>query len=76
MLFNLYISIDPTISDPETFEAKIVTDVMEGGFTTEEFLDKNYEAMQDVPGVLNVAMMLETQAMDLSRLRRSDPRRG
>jgi rubrerythrin len=65
MLFNLYLSIDPTVSDPDTFETKIVSDVMEGGFTTEEFLEKNSPALQTVPGVLNIAMMLETQAMDL-----------
>jgi rubrerythrin len=39
--------------------------VMEGGFTTEEFLEKNKPAMQTIPGVLNIAMMLEAQAMDL-----------
>ena len=65
MLFNLYLSIDPSMSDNKTFESKIVSDVMEGGFTTEEFLEKNKPAMQTVPGVLNIAMMLETQAMDL-----------
>jgi rubrerythrin len=65
MLFNLYLSIDPTVSDTKTFELKIVSDVMEGGFTTEEFLEKNKPTMQTVPGVLNIAMMLETQAMDL-----------
>ena len=65
MLFNLYLSIDSTVSGTETFETKIVSDVMEGGFTTEEFLEKNKPAMQTVPGVLNIAMMLETQAMDL-----------
>ncbi len=65
MLFNLYLSIDPTVSGTKTFETKIVSDVMEGGFTTEEFLEKNKPAMQTVPGVLNIAMMLETQAMDL-----------
>ena len=65
MLFNLYLSIDPTVSSTKTFETKIVSDVMEGGFTTEEFLEKNKPAMQTVPGVLNIAMMLETQAMDL-----------
>ncbi len=38
---------------------------MEGGFTTEEFLEKNKPTMQTIPGVLDIAMMLETQAMDL-----------
>lgn len=64
-LFNVYLSIDPTIYDNETFESKIVAEVMEGGFTTEEFLEQNKQAMQTIPGLLNIAMMLETQAMDL-----------
>ncbi len=64
-LFNVYLSIDPSIYDNETFESKIVAEVMEGGFTTEEFLEQNKQAMQTIPGLLNIAMMLETQAMDL-----------
>ena len=64
-LFNLYLSMDSSLSDKETFESNIVEDVMEGGFTTEAFLEQNRPAMQTVPGVLDVAMMLETQAMDL-----------
>jgi rubrerythrin len=64
-LFNLYLSIDSSISDKETFESKIVERVMEGGFTTQSFLEQNRPAMQTVPGVLDIAMMLETQAMDL-----------
>ena len=64
-LFNLYLNIDSSLSDKETFESKIVAGVMEGGFTTREFLEQNRSAMQTVPGVLNIAMMLETQAMDL-----------
>ena len=65
MLYNLYLSIDPSVSDTKTFESKVVSDVMEGGFTTEEFFEKNKPTMQTVPGVLNIAMMLETLAMDL-----------
>lgn len=65
MLFNLYLSIDPSVSDIKTFETKMVSDVMEGGFTTEEFLEKNKSTMQTVTGLLDIAMMLETQAMDL-----------
>jgi len=53
-LFDLYITLEPT-----------VTDVMEGGFTTEEFLEKNTDSMKTLPDVLSIAMMLETQAMDL-----------
>jgi sulfur-carrier protein adenylyltransferase/sulfurtransferase len=38
---------------------------MEGGFTTPEFLEQNRPAMKTIPGVLDIAMMLETQALDL-----------
>ena len=64
-LFRLHRELDPSVPDVETFEAKIVGKVMEGGLTTEEFLEKNRPAMQTVPDVLNVAMMIETQALDL-----------
>lgn len=64
-LLKLYLTLNPATEDKETFETKIVSKVMEGGFTTEEFLEKNRPAMQTVPDVLNVAMMLETQALDL-----------
>ena len=64
-LFDLYITLDPTITNIKMFEDDIVTDVMEGGFTTKEFLDRNTDSMKTVPDVLSMAMMLETQAMDL-----------
>ena len=64
-LFDLYITLDPTITNIKMFEDDIVTDVMEGGFTTKEFLEKNTDSMKRVPDVLSMAMMLETQAMDL-----------
>ena len=70
-LFRLHRELDPSVPDVETFEAKIVGKLMEGGLTTEEFLDKNRPAMQTVPDVLSVAMMIETQALDLY-LRYSD----
>jgi len=38
---------------------------MEGGLTAEEFLEKNRLAMETIPDVLNIAMMIETQALDL-----------
>jgi rubrerythrin len=64
-LFDLYITLEPAVTDMETFEDDIDIDVMEGGFTTEEFLEKNTDSMKTVPDVLNMAMMLESQAMDL-----------
>jgi rubrerythrin len=64
-LFNLYIKIDQGNIDKAQFEKSILPKVMEGGFTTEEFLEQNGPALQTVMDVLNVAMMLETQALDL-----------
>ncbi len=64
-LFGLYLTFDQATTDQQTFETKIVSKVMEGGFTTEEFLEKSRPALRTVPDVLNVAMMLETQALDL-----------
>ena len=64
-LFNLYCTLDPDVGDKEAFEANISSDIMEGGFTTVEFLEQNSPTMDTVVGVLNIAMMLETQALDL-----------
>lgn len=64
-LFDLYDSLNDLAIDKALFEAEIVTDAMEGGFTPEEFLENNRSAMETVSGVIDVAMMLETQALDL-----------
>ena len=64
-LFDLYVTLYPDTTDKEAFKATVVSDVMEGGFTTEEFLRQNKDAMKIVHGVLDIAMMLETQALDL-----------
>jgi len=39
--------------------------ILEGGFKFSEFLSQNEAAMQTLPGVLDVAMMVESQALDL-----------
>ena len=64
-LFDLYITFDSAVTNQETFESSAVSEMMEGGFTTEEFLEKNRPVMQTAKDVLNFAMMLETQALDL-----------
>jgi rubrerythrin len=64
-VFDLYRALDPAVTDKQTFESQTVSRMMEGGFTTEEFLEQNREAMQTAEGVLNIAMMLETQGLDL-----------
>ncbi len=64
-LFNLYCELESGPVDKATFEAKVNSELMEGGFTTQEFMKQNGPALQTVTGVLNVAMTLEAQAMDL-----------
>ena len=64
-LYDLYLTLDPGVTGREQFEAGIVSRMMEGGFTTEEFLRQNRDAMKTIPDLLTVAMMLEAQALDL-----------
>ena len=64
-LFDLFLTLGPDSDDREAFESRVVAEVMEGGFTTEEFLEKNREFMTTPPDLLHIAMMLETQALDL-----------
>ena len=63
--FDLYLTFYPSITNRDAFEADIVSKVMEGGFTTEEFMEQNKDSMKTVPDVISTAMMLESQAMDL-----------
>jgi len=64
-LFDLFLTLEPDQDDREAFESLVVAEVMEGGFTAEEFLEQNREFMTTSPDLLNIAMMLETQALDL-----------
>jgi len=64
-LLDLYMTLDETGKGREAFEAEIMSEMMEGGFTTEEFLEKNRPAMETTADTLSLAMMLETQALDL-----------
>jgi rhodanese-related sulfurtransferase/rubrerythrin len=54
--------------DPEGVEVSqenLESVVMEGGVNIEEFLTKNDSFLQTVTGVIDVAMMVEAQALDL-----------
>ena len=64
-LFKLYTTIDKSVSEPERFEKDVVVRAMEGGLTTKEFLAQNQPVLQTIPEVLEIAMMIETQALDL-----------
>ncbi len=47
------------------FEADLTPDIMEGGFKVKEFLDVNQPWLKTPRQALELAMMLETQALDL-----------
>ncbi len=64
-LLDLYMTLGETGKGREAFEAEIMSEMMEGGFTTEEFIEKNRPAMETTADTLSLAMMLETQALDL-----------
>ncbi len=64
-LFSVYGQLDPDTKDLESFEASVVPDTLEGGFDAKEFLETNASHLQTAPQVLDLAMMLETQALDL-----------
>jgi rubrerythrin len=65
MLFALYTEIDTTGKDLKEFESLVDSKRMEGGFNTEAFMKQNEAHMQTVPDVLTIALMIETQALDL-----------
>ena len=64
-LFDLLAEIEPPNKDAETYEADIRPTILEGGFELDEFMKKNEAFLHAVPDVLGLAMMLETQALDL-----------
>jgi rhodanese-related sulfurtransferase/rubrerythrin len=64
-LFELLTEIDPPGKDVATYEADIRLAILEGGFQVDDFMKKNEAFLQTVQETLELAMMLETQAMDL-----------
>ena len=64
-LFNLYKIIDSADTGIESFEKKVNSELMEGGFDSEKLLEESMPAFKTAAGVLNFAMMLEAQGMDL-----------
>ncbi|MDI6854443.1 MAG: rhodanese-like domain-containing protein [Deltaproteobacteria bacterium] len=64
-VFERYQALNPDTKDMAALEAEVNADVMEGGYNVKEFLTKNEPYMQTAPQILEVAMMVETQALDL-----------
>ncbi len=64
-LFELYLSVESSPLDRETFEAETNSEMTEGGFNPDQLLEQNLPTFKSAADVLNFAMMLEAQAMDL-----------
>ena len=64
-LFSAYLEIESDPVDRRTFEADIDTEMTEGGFSVNELLRRHQSTFNSSLAVLNFAMMLEAQAMDL-----------
>ena len=64
-LFDLLTEIDPPGKEIEAYEADIKPAILEGGYQLDDFMQKNESYLQTVSDVLELAMMLETQALDL-----------
>jgi sulfur-carrier protein adenylyltransferase/sulfurtransferase len=64
-LFDLLKTVDPSINDRPLFEAGIKPKMMEGGYDIDLFMKENASYLKTPEGVLDLAMMLETQALDL-----------
>jgi sulfur-carrier protein adenylyltransferase/sulfurtransferase len=61
---DFYTRMEPG-RDSAAILAAVKTDIMEGGYQMDEFIQKNGPHMQTLLGALDIAMMLETQALDL-----------
>jgi rhodanese-related sulfurtransferase/rubrerythrin len=64
-LFELYNTMEPFPVDRQAFESDVSVTFLEGGFNPEEFTKNNEKFLGAEDTVLDLAMMLEAQAMDL-----------
>ncbi|MBF0475018.1 MAG: ferritin family protein [Deltaproteobacteria bacterium] len=65
MLTRLSTKDGPVITSPDELEAQASAEIMEGGFHLSDFVKQNEAAMQTSLGVLELAMMIEAQGLDL-----------
>ena len=64
-LFQLYLIETHTVIAEGQFKSDVAINVMEGGYTVEDFIEQNQEALKSVSNVLETAMEIETQSLDL-----------
>ncbi len=64
-VYERYRALVPGAPDMAEFEAGMTAEIMEGGFRLNDFLAANEPWLKTVRQVLELGMMLETQALDL-----------
>jgi rubrerythrin len=64
-LYELYLAVESNPRDLSAFEAGIDRDLTEGGFDRDKLMAQSRSTFTSAAGVLDFAMMLEAQAMDL-----------
>ena len=64
-LLEILAEIDSPIADTDAYEADIRPSILEGGFGLDDFMQENESFFGSVQEILDLAMMLETQALDL-----------
>jgi sulfur-carrier protein adenylyltransferase/sulfurtransferase len=64
-LFDLYLTIDANPLNVEAFENNVSSVFMEGGFDPDSLMEQSLSEFKTTASVLDFAMMLEAQAMDL-----------
>ena len=64
-LFDLNNTIGSAATTLESFESAVSSELMEGGFDPDRLLEENPPGFKKASEVLNFAMMLEAQGMDL-----------
>jgi sulfur-carrier protein adenylyltransferase/sulfurtransferase len=65
ILLSRYAELNPHEPEAPAKLANRLPQILEGGFKFSEFLNQNQAAFQSVPELLDLAMMIETQALDL-----------
>jgi rhodanese-related sulfurtransferase/rubrerythrin len=64
-IYKEYVRLDPDVRDRQSFEQSVVVRALEGGMTTNEMLDRMRPVQESTSGILEMAMSIEAQALDL-----------
>ena len=64
-LRKLYLDLPGASREPQTWEEKTQAELLEGGFRFADFIRENEPLLKSPGDVLETALMLETQALDL-----------